>query len=740
MGASLRYARWVRAHELLHATARARVRVANRRHGGLWWRVPLVICAWSLLAAPLVAVAVAVRTLHGWAAALPAVPDLAAWRAAAPATSAIVAADGALLEELPFSVGVEVGHRRYLPLSEVAPVLVQAVLAAEDVRFAQHRGVDYAAIARAAWVNLRAGRVVEGASTIAQQVARNLLPEEIGNQRSLRRKVREALLARRLERAWSKAAILEVYLNYVFLGSNAYGVDAAARAYFGVGAGQVTAPQAALLAGLIQAPSRLDPRRSPAQAQARRDEILARMVRARMLDEPSARRAMAAALELVPVAVRAPRLPWASEAARQLLAEALPQELGRGGLTVELSTTSAGGHQLEALAIAHQARWTRSLDGAPVAPELAALWWDLRTGYVEALVGGVHWRDSQFDRVRKACRQPGSAWKTLLYAAALESGAITPGTPLLDAPVTEYDEVQNVFWKPKSGNRFRGVVLAEDAFAASLNAPAIDVLGRTGGARVIELARRLGITAELADVGPLALGASCVRPLELARAYAAVARGGWGLAPRLVVRVRRGEEVLFDASAVEDPWLAPARRLDRVAALAGLPADERAGAPARGRLLDERHAFQLQHMLRAVVERGTASVARRAGRPVAGKTGTTNDNTDAWFVGYSRRLLGAVWLGHDDPRRTLGPKADGAHAALPFWLDGLRALEGDRPAQPVLPAPPAEMERVVIDRETGLRAAGGGLELWFRDGTAPTEQAQAPSGAGVDFERQSREF
>lgn len=735
----LRYALRV-APVLDHAAARSRVRVVNRRTGGLWWLVPLGLSAWLVLITPVVAAAVAVRTLQSWAAELPAVPDLAAWRAAAPATSAILAADGALLEELPFAVGVEVGHRRYVELAEVSPLLVRAVLAAEDVRFTRHRGVDYAAIARAAWVNLRAGRVVEGASTIAQQVARNLLPEEIGYQRSLRRKVREALLARRLERAWSKAAILEVYLNFVFLGANAYGVEAAARAYFGVGAGQVTAPQAALLAGLIQAPSRLDPRYFPELARARRDEILARMLRAKFLDEAAARAAMATPVSLAPERARAPALPWASEAARQLLTEAMPQELGRGGLTLELSTPSAGGRALEALTLEHQARWTRSSDGAEAEPELAALWWDLRTGYVEALIGGARWRDSQFDRVRKACRQPGSAWKTLLYGAALESGAITPGTPLLDAPVTEYDEVQNVFWKPKSGNRFRGVVLAEDAFAASLNAPAIDVLGRTGGARVIELARRLGITAELADVGPLALGASCVRPLELARAYAVVARGGWGLVPRLVVRVRRGDEVLFDASAPEDPWLPPARRLDRVAALTGLPPDERAGAPARGRLLEELVTFQLQRMLRAVVERGTATAARRAGRPVAGKTGTTNDNTDAWFVGYSHRLLGAVWLGHDDPRRALGPKADGAHAALPFWLDGLRALEGDRPAQPVVPEPPPGMERAVIDRETGLRAAGGGLELWFRQGAAPVEHAQRPSGAGVDFERQSREF
>lgn len=717
---------------------RTRVRVANRRAGGWLWRLPLALVLWGALAAPMVAGGVALVTLRRWARDLPPVPDLVRWQAEAPRTSLVRAADGAVLTELPFAVGVEVGHRQPLRLDEVPRTLVQAVLAAEDLRFARHGGVDYAAIARAAWVNLRAGRVVEGASTIAQQVARNLLPEDIGYQRTLRRKVREALMARQLERRWSKAAILEVYLSYVFLGGNAYGMAAAARAYFGAELGSLRLAQHALLAGLIQAPSRLDPLRHPEAARRRRDEVLARMRRAGMIDADTAARAAAEPLGLAPPAARPDPLPWASEAARQIVAEALPQELARGGLELELATAVAPGLQLAERAQVHRRRWQPR--GAPEAPEVAALWWDLRTGYVEVLLGGASWSTSQFDRIRQACRQPGSAWKTLVYGAALQSAAITPGTPLLDAPVTEYDEVENVFWKPKSGGHFRGVVLAEDAFAASLNAPAIDVLGRVGGANVIALARQLGVTTELADVGPLALGASCVRPLELARAYAVVARSGWGLVPRLVVRVRRGQEVLFDAAAPEDPWLAPDRRLDRLAQVAGLPPDRRAGAPARGPLLDERIAYQLQHMLRAVVERGTATAARLAGREVAGKTGTTNDNTDAWFIGYSRRVLGVAWLGFDDPKRKLPPHGDGAHAALPLWLDGLRAVEGQRPRQPVLPAPPTGLERVRIDRETGLRAVGGGLELWLREGSAPEAEAQSPSAAPADFDRTSREF
>ncbi|MEZ4363783.1 MAG: transglycosylase domain-containing protein [Kofleriaceae bacterium] len=712
--------------------------VRNRRVGGTWWRAPLAVLLWAALAAPLVAGVTAAVVLRRWAEDLPEVPDLAGWRDRAPATSRIVAADGTVLAELPFVDGVEVGHRAWVELPDVPRVLIDAVLAAEDAHFYEHHGVDYPAIARAALANHRAGRIVEGASTIPQQLARNLLPEEIGSARELRRKVREALLARQLERRWSKAAVLEVYLNFVFLGNNAYGVAAAARAYFDVALPELSAAQAALLAGLIQAPSRLDPVRHLEAATARRDEILARMQRAGFLPADAARAAAAA-----PVVLRAPRprygevLPWYTEAARRLVAERWPEELARGGLTIETAALPAVGVALAERADQQSARWPTS---ERLLPELAGLWWDLRTGYVEAVHGGQRWSASQFDRTTQACRQPGSAWKLLVYGAALEAAAITPGTPLLDAPVTEYDEVQNVFWKPKSGNRFRGVVLAEDAFASSLNAPAIDVLGRVGGAAVIAFARRLGVTSALDDVGPLALGASCVRPDELARAYAVVLRGGWALEPHQVVRVRRGAQVLFDAVAPEDPWRATADRLDRLAAVVGLPPDERVGAPARGRLLDERIAYQLRRMLRAVVERGTSTAARRLDREVLGKTGTTNDNTDAWFVGASARMLGVAWLGFDDPRHNLGPRGDGAHAALPWWLDGVRLVEGGRPPAPILGPPPAGMEAVRIDRETGLRARVGGAELWFREGSAPTAETGTPSGVAPDFGRTTREF
>ena len=711
-----------------------RVVVGNRRDRGWYWKLPLVATIWLVIATPIVIALIVISMLRGWARDLPDVPDLDAWRASAPGTTVILAADGSHLAELPFEDGKAVGHRTFVPLDAMPVHLVQAVLAAEDVRFFQHKGVDYQAIARAAWANYRAERVVGGASTITQQLARNLLPVEIGNERSARRKLREALLARRLEKRWNKREILETYLAFVFLGQNAYGMVAASRAYFDRDVADLDLAEAALLAGLIQAPSRLDPFKHPAVAKARRDEILARMARAKIIDEPTRIAATARALDLRrPQPSYGTRVPWYTEQVRTLIEAALPDELRRGNLRIETAALPALGTQLQLDALAQADRWGKS--------QVAALVWDHRTAYVEALVGGRDWDPDRFDRFRQSCRQPGSAWKPIVYGAALDGGAITPGTALRDAPVAEYDERTNVHWKPKSGNRFRGVVLVQDAFAASLNAPAIDVLDRVGTAAVIAFAKQLGVSTDVADVRPMALGASCVKPIELARAYAVIARRGWAIAPRFAVRVQRGEETLFDAAVPEDPWLDPARRLDRIAYTAGKDPAERIDTTG-GRILDERTAFQLADMMSAVVQRGTAAEARTLGRPAAGKTGTTNDNTDAWFVGFTGRVLAAVWLGFDDPTQKLGHDGDGAHAALPLWMRAIRSAEAVRPGVQVPGPPPEGMERVSIDRETGLLSAPGapGLAVWFRAGTAPTEVSGTPGTSPTDFGRSAREF
>ncbi|MEM9491676.1 MAG: penicillin-binding transpeptidase domain-containing protein, partial [Myxococcota bacterium] len=521
-------------------------------------------------------------------------------------------------------------------------------------------------------------------------------------------------------------------------GAGAYGVAAAARAYFAAPLRELDAAQTALIAGMAQAPGRTNPHRRPRPARMRRDEVLTRMAAAGFIsaDEAAAARAQ-------PLALRAPPkrygsvAPWHTEHVRRQLAKTHPAALGRGGLRIDTAALPGLAARSEILA----REWSSALGrGRPHGPpQLGAVVWDHRTGYVEAMVGGLSWTDSRFDRAAQACRQPGSAFKPIVYAAALVHDAITPGTALRDAPIAEYDEDLQVHWKPdNSGRSFRGVALAQDALAASLNAAAVDVLDRVGGARVIAVARRLGLTTELADVRPLALGASCVIPLELAGAYAIFAQDGARVEPIFAVRVSRGGRVLFDRASPRDPHLEPRRRLDRFIA-----ANAAAATGATEPVIDRYSAFLMSTMLAEVVKRGTATAARRLGRPAAGKTGTTNDNTDAWFVGYTGRLVAAVWVGHDDPARTLGRSDDGSRAALPLWIRLIAAAEGERPPRAVPGPPPDGLRQARIDRETGKRAppgVGGGALLYFKPGTEPIEQTGHIPGVPSDLSRAAREF
>jgi len=711
-----------------------RIRIANRHAGGLWWRVPSVLVIWILIASPIVVATIALAVLRDYAHGLPDAPDLGAWESRIPRTSVVLASDGTVLAEIPFSSRGEVGHRYLVAFEDLPEQLVQAVLAAEDVRFFSHSGVDLQAVVRAAWANYRAGQIVEGASTITQQVARNLLPERIGHERSLRRKVREALLARRIERRYAKQRIFEVYVNHAFLGANAYGVAAAARAYFSKPLEDLDLAETAMIAGLAQAPGRADPYKDPEAARTRRDEVLRRMERAAFVTPEAANAARARPIELSPPPLRYGALaPWHTERSRRAVEEDNPVRYRRGGLRIETTAQPLLAISAETIARSHSERLGKGRKHGP--PQLAALVWDHQTGYVEATLGGLSWQDSQFDRATQACRQPGSAFKPLVYATAVESDVVTAGTPLRDAPIAEYDDELGVYWKPtNSGRSFRGVALAHDALALSLNAPAVYVLDRVGSQRVVELARRLGISTKLAEVRPMALGASCVVPIELARAFTVFARQGTAAEAKFVLRVTRGTEVLLYRASHLDPTLGPARRIDRLV-------DHLVNQPEE--LMDARSAFVISNMLRDAVRRGTATGARSIGRPAAGKTGTTNKNTDAWFVGYTGRLISAVWIGHDNPAQTLGPRDDGGHAALPLWNKLIKAAEGDRAPVPVPGEPPPEMVLERVDRETGLLAqpgAGGAVDLYFKRGTEPTQRAGQIRGVPTSLGRTSREF
>lgn len=508
-------------------------------------------------------------------------------------------------------------HGQIVRLRDLPAHLPAALLAIEDRRFREHLGIDPIGVLRAALANWRSGRVVQGGSTLTQQLAKNLF---LTAERSLWRKAQEVVMALWLERRFTKDELLEIYLNRVYLGGAAYGVDAAARLYFGVPATRVNLWQSAMLAGLPKAPSRLNPRTAPDAAIGRTLEVLAAMVETQAITPAAA----AAAIE----AIRLPPRPsrdsgWFADWAQEAAVARFP---GNADLvlrtTLDLRLQAVVEARLEALLAGPGAR-ARVGQGAVVVMQAG-------TGAVLAMAGGRDYRDSQFNRAAQARRQPGSAFKPIVFAAALARGA-TPGELVADAPVRMGG------WSPGNGEwRSRGEITVEDALAHSVNTSAVRMLVRAGGAReVAEVARRFGLPGPFPNDATLALGTGEVTLLELVAAYAAFANGGLRPEPRALAEAR--------ADGVRVP----------------LP------APVQARAIAPEVAGDMRRMLEAAVARGTGRAAQPpGGRPVAGKTGTTQDFRDAWFVGFTRDVVIGVWLGNDDA----APMAEVRGGTLPARL------------------------------------------------------------------------
>jgi penicillin-binding protein 1A len=537
-------------------------------------------------------------------------------------------------------------RRSLAPLEALPPHLVQAFLASEDASFFEHGGVDASALLRAAWSNLKSGRVSQGGSTITQQLAKTLF---LGPERTLWRKLQDMLLALRIERRLSKEAILEIYLNQIYLGAGAYGVGEAAETYFGKRVEDLTLSESALLAGLPKAPTALSPFVNPAAAEKRRQLVLERMIALGHVDAETGGRALAAPPRL---AARSGNrdfaaAAWFVEQVRQALAAELGDEVVlRGGLTVETtldlelqrSATSALRAGLERLEERAGRGNTPRAEGALVSLEVAS-------GDVLAWVGGYDFARSRFDRALQARRQPGSAFKTFAYGAALAAG-FPPDATLYDYQVEYYDRRSGRNWRPRNhGGTLRGEIPLLEAFARSLNNATIRLVDEVGVGRVIDFARRAGIRSPLAPELGLALGTSEVTLLEITNAYGTFASGGRALAPRFLRRVvdRDGRELL-GGQAPEGLAYTPA---------AGISAVD---------------AYLTTHLLREAVQQGygTGHAAAPLAASLAGKTGSTNENRDAWFIGFSPELVTGVWVGHDD-RTPLGSRETGARAALPIW-------------------------------------------------------------------------
>ncbi|MBE9606150.1 PBP1A family penicillin-binding protein [Acetobacteraceae bacterium H6797] len=485
-------------------------------------------------------------------------------------------------------------------LKDLPDYVPKALMAIEDRRFRQHFGIDLMGLARAAWANLTAGRVVQGGSTLTQQLAKNLF---LSPERHFRRKVQEALLALWLESRFTKDQLMEIYLNRVYLGAGTYGIDAASRLYFGVPAKQLSLWQAAMLAGLPKAPSRLNPRVDPDAAMRRAQEVLEAMADAGMI---TSRQAVAEGERMA----FPPRLSrdagWFADWVQDGLADSFP---GSGDLvlrtTLDLRLQAIVEQKLEAMLAGRGVRGDVR-QGAVVVMEAA-------TGAVKAMAGGRDYRTSQFNRATQARRQPGSSFKPIVYLGALEQGAM-PDEMVADTPLSIRG------WSPGNGHwQARGQITLEEALAHSVNTAAVRVLARAGGPReVVALAQRLGLPGPFKLDGSIALGTSEVTLLDMVTVYAEIANGGMKVEPFGIARARSDGQVL----AVANP------ERERVA-----PADDMAA---------------LRRMMEAVVNRGTGRAAALPGRVVAGKTGTTQDSRDAWFIGFTGGLVMGVWLGNDD--------------------------------------------------------------------------------------------
>ncbi len=576
-------------------------------------------------------------------------------------------------------------RRTLVPYRQVPPHVVNAFVAAEDANFFKHRGVDLAAIARAAVKDILGGSFVQGGSTITQQTVKNLF---LTREKSIRRKLKELILAYRMERKMSKEEILYLYLNQIYLGDGAYGVEAAARTYFGKGVGELGLAEGALLAALPKAPTRYSPRSNPDLAKGRQRYVLRRMVEAGFLTQEEADEAYAAKIVLSPPSTFRSKAAYFLEQVRLSLMEKYGTEsVYRQGLRIYTTIDTrlqeaAHDALLEGIKTMEERNKYEGLQGAVVAL-------DPHTGAILAMVGGTDFAESQFNRALQARRQPGSAFKPFVYTAALSSGK-TVLSMTDDSPV-EFERNEEELWKPRNyDGTFLGPIPLIEALAKSRNLATIRLLNDVGVEPVLRTAKAMGIQSPIARNLSIALGSSGVTPLEMCTAYATIANEGLRPTPFFLREVRgiRGDVLERTTPAVEQ----------------AIPRDT---------------AYIMARMMQEVIQNGTGRSAKGLGHYLAGKTGTTNENTDAWFIGFSPDLVAGVWVGFDTPR-PLGDKESAAAVALPIWMRFMRQVLPLFPNRN-FPVPPG-ITFARVDLDTGLAFPPGspeGILLPFRVGTVP---------------------
>ncbi|WP_353929250.1 transglycosylase domain-containing protein [Okeanomitos corallinicola TIOX110] len=532
-------------------------------------------------------------------------------------------------------------NREVVPLDRISPNLKRAVLASEDGHFYNHHGINPTGVGRAVVVNLIAGGVKEGGSTITMQLVKNLF---LSQKRAFTRKLAEAVLAIRLEQILTKNQILEMYLNQVYWGHNNYGVQTAARSYFSKSAEFLTLGESAMMAGLIQAPEDFSPFASMERAKQKQKEVLGRMLGLNWITQKEHDDALKQEIKLGRIrSFGGSALPYITNSVAQELASKFGRDvLLKGGMRVQTTVDT----KFQEMAEGTVKKWHRRLSGQGLYKnQIALVAIDPRTHFVKALVGGVDSKTSEFNRATQAQRQPGSAFKPFVYYTAFATGKYTPNSIVMDTPV-RYRDGSNWYYPRNYDGGFSGAMSIRTALSQSRNIPVIKLGKAVGMNRVIETCRTLGIKSPMEPVTSLPLGAIGMTPLEMASAYATFANYGWQSPSTVIVRVTDSSgNILLD------------------------------NTPKPQRVLDSWASASTIDILQSVVNGGTGKAAA-LGRPVAGKTGTTSSEKDIWFVGTVPQLTTAVWVGRDDNRQ-LSSGATGGGMVAPIWRDFMvQALKG----------------------------------------------------------------
>lgn len=607
-------------------------------------------------------------------------------------------------------------RRVNVPISRVPLHVRQAFIATEDRRFYRHRGVDWRGFVRAALRNVREIGVREGFSTITMQAARNSFVVRKYANRSLRQKLIELRVARLMERSLSKNQILQLYMNAIYMGNGVYGVEAASRDLFGKSVEKVTTSEGAMLAALPKAPSYYTPRRNPRRALARRNLVLSLMVKegyvARDRFPGLAGTRLRIAKEQWRPDTRSDS--YALDAVRAHVDSVLgdrEEDVSDYEVytTLDIRAQKAADRAVTRRAAAIQSESRGYFNGKRHTIQGAMVAIDPRNGDIRALTGGRRYERGNYNRALKAKRQPGSAFKPFVYASALAAG-YSPASDVRDEPV-EVVQGRSV-WTPANYNgEYLGLITFRRALMRSSNAAAVRVSQSVGMPRIIETAHRMGIQSEIPNVPAVALGALDVTPIELVRAYAPFANGGYRVSPRLVKRIEsRDGDVLWSGETV-------------------VPES----------VMDPRDAYGVTSMLRAVVDYGTGRPVRDYGAkgPIAGKTGTTNDGTDVWFVGYTPNVVAAFWFGYDEPH-SISYGASGGRLASPAWAEFYIQGWKEQSAADAWQAPAGLDEAVTIDPTTGWIAGewcpARKLE-YFKPGTGPRTECME-HGPPYDLEPQ----